>query len=135
MSGPWFAWGKVVLGRSVTRLPKLSWASQLFIHYCPYKTCQTVCKRNKKLACDGRLTLLPGPTFLTINTLAHSVKARQLDACTSTVTSSWLGAKGSPFFNEYLLKLIWLGRTFLHINRNSNTVNSSQTSLQNAVFE
>ena len=40
---------KLVLRGKVTCLPKVPWASQLFIIY-PYKTWQTVYTRNKKLA-------------------------------------------------------------------------------------
>ena len=68
-----------LLGRRVTRLPKLPQASQLFLHFLTKRG--KPLRGNKKSArpegwssfFDGRVTLQDGPTFLLINILARPV--------------------------------------------------------------
>ena len=68
-----------LLGRRVTRLPKLPQASQLFLHFLTKRG--KPLRGNKKSArpegwssfFDGRVTLQDGPTFFLINTLARPV--------------------------------------------------------------
>ena len=72
---------KVVRGRRITRIPELPWATQLFKHFLTkggepftWETKVGSARRVTRPAglplCDGRVTLLPGQTFLHINTLA-----------------------------------------------------------------
>ena len=62
-----FIWRKRVAVKSVTRLPELLYASQLFLGS----------KAGRVTYFDGRVTLLAGPTLLLIDTLVRPAKSRQ----------------------------------------------------------
>ena len=138
---------------SVTRLPELPWASQLFIHFLSKQGIllhgkqkvgsarRVTCLAGSPL-CGDWVTLLVGPTFLHINTLARSVESTRsrldnqsmcercfrqvhVDHMQSIQVSCWLWRRRQLFFIilNLLLKswLSWDGdnlpRTgFLHIN-------------------
>ena len=91
-------WRKVVPGRRVARLPELPWASQLFLHFLTKlgeheKQKVGSAGRVTRLAgspfFDGRGTLLAGPTFLHINTLARDNQSMR-ERC-------WLAQRGQLF--------------------------------------
>ena len=62
-----FIWRKRVAVKSVTRLPELLYASQLFLGS----------KAGRVTYFDGRVTLLAGPTLLLIDTLVRPARSRQ----------------------------------------------------------
>ena len=73
---------KVVRSRRITRIHELPWATQLLKHFLtkgdePFAwetkvgSARRVTRPAGSPLCDGRVTLLPGQTFLHINTLAR----------------------------------------------------------------
>ena len=115
--GPVYMEKKLSRGRRVTRLPELPWASQLFLHFLT-KLGEPFLHEKQKVGSagrvtrlagspffDGKVTLLAGPTFLHINTLA-----RLAGQTSSTRDNQLARGKGSTFFSyKRSLKLARLG--------------------------
>ena len=59
-------WKKVVLGRMVTRLPELPWASQLFIHFLTKRGEQFIINKKQKVGLARRVTRLAGHPIVKI---------------------------------------------------------------------
>ena len=105
-----------LLGRRVTRLPKLPQASQLFLHFLTKRG--KPLRGNKKSArpegwssfFDGRVTLQDGPTFFLINTLARPVgSTRSRRDNLSMRERCCLGRRGQicSLINVCLCSLCW----------------------------
>ena len=85
----WFIKRKLSLHRRVTPLPELPWTSCLFLHFltklgAPFTLETKNLVRLEQVTClagfpffDCRVTLLPGPTFRDINSLAHPAGSTQ----------------------------------------------------------
>ena len=115
-----FIWRKVFSGRRVTRLPELPWASQLFLYFLtklgePSTEKQKIgsAGRVTRLAgspfFNGRVTLLAGPTFLHMNTLARpagSTPSRRDNQ--SMRERCWLGQRGQ-LLSHINARWSWLG--------------------------
>ena len=105
-----------LLGRRVTRLPKLPQASQLFLHFLTKRG--KLLRGNKTWAhledgssfFDDSVTLQVGPTFLLINTLARPVgSTRSRRDNQSTRERCCLGRRGQicSLINVCLCSLSW----------------------------
>ena len=104
-----FIWRKVVPGRRVTRLPELPRASQPFLNFLTklgnslhekqnIGSAGRVTRLGKSPFFDGRVTLLAGPTFLHINTLARPAGSTPSRRDNQNMHERyWLGQRGQLF--------------------------------------